>query len=164
MKFISIIMGSKSDYEVVSEAAKVLESFGVKYELIISSAHRSPERTISYVTQAEKKGVVAFICAAGMAAHLAGVVAAHTTKPVIGVPMAGGALSGVDALYSTVQMPAGMPVATLAVGKAGAINSAYLAMQILALSDNELSLKLAEDRAKKAAAVAKDSASVEVIL
>lgn len=164
MKFISIIMGSKSDYEVVSEAAKVLESFGVKYELIISSAHRSPERTISYVAQAEKKGVVAFICAAGMAAHLAGAVAAHTTKPVIGVPMAGGALSGVDALYSTVQMPAGMPVATLAVGKAGAINSAYLAMQILALSDNELSLKLAEDRAKKAAAVAKDSASVEVIL
>ncbi|BCX79362.1 5-(carboxyamino)imidazole ribonucleotide mutase [Campylobacter sp. 19-13652] len=164
MKFISIIMGSKSDYEVVSEAAKVLESFGVKYELIISSAHRSPERTISYVTAAEKKGVVAFICAAGMAAHLAGVVAAHTTKPVIGVPMAGGALSGVDALYSTVQMPAGMPVATLAVGKAGAINSAYLAMQILALSDAELSQKLADDRAKKAAAVAKDSASVEVIL
>lgn len=164
MKFISIIMGSKSDYEVVSEAAKVLEGFGVKYELIISSAHRSPERTISYVAQAEKKGVVAFICAAGMAAHLAGVVAAHTTKPVIGVPMAGGALSGVDALYSTVQMPAGMPVATLAVGKAGAINSAYLAMQILALSDAELSQKLADDRAKKAAAVARDSASVEVIL
>lgn len=164
MKFVSIIMGSKSDYEIVKEAAKVLESFDVKYELIISSAHRSPARTHEYVSAAEKKGAQVFICAAGMAAHLAGAVAAHSTKPVIGVPMAGGSLSGVDALYSTVQMPSGMPVATLAIGKAGAINSAYLAMQILALSDESLAAKLRADREAKAAAVANDSADVEVIL
>lgn len=164
MKFVSIIMGSKSDYEIVKEAAKVLESFDVKYELIISSAHRSPARTHEYVSAAEQKGAQVFICAAGMAAHLAGAVAAHSTKPVIGVPMAGGSLSGVDALYSTVQMPSGMPVATLAIGKAGAINSAYLAMQILALSDESLAAKLRADREAKAAAVANDSADVEVIL
>ena len=117
MKFVSIIMGSKSDYEIVSEAAKTLEKFGVKYELIISSAHRSPKRTSEYVANAEKKGAKVFIAAAGMAAHLAGAIAANTTKPVIGIPMAGSALSGVDALYSTVQMPSGMPVATLAIGK-----------------------------------------------
>lgn len=105
-----------------------------------------------------------FIAAAGMAAHLAGAIAANTTRPVIGIPMSGGALNGVDALYSTVQMPSGMPVATLAIGKAGAINSAYLAMQILALSDSELAQKLKADRTAKAQGVASDSASVEVIL
>lgn len=164
MKFVSILMGSKSDYDIVSEAAKIFESFNVKYELIISSAHRSPQRTIEYVKNAENKGAQVFICAAGMAAHLAGAVAAHTVKPVIGIPMGGGSLSGVDALYSTVQMPSGMPVATLAIGKAGAINSAYLAMQILALNDCELEGKLKEDREKKADAVAADSAKVEVLL
>lgn len=164
MKFVSILMGSKSDYDIVSEAAKIFESFNVKYELIISSAHRSPQRTIEYVKNAENKGAQVFICAAGMAAHLAGAVAAHTVKPVIGIPMGGGSLSGVDALYSTVQMPSGMPVATLAIGKAGAINSAYLAMQILALNDCELESKLKEDREKKADAVAADSAKVEVLL
>ena len=142
MKFVSIIMGSKSDYEIVSEAAKTLEKFGVKYELIISSAHRSPKRTSEYVANAEKKGAKVFIAAAGMAAHLAGAIAANTTKPVIGIPMAGSALSGVDALYSTVQMPSGMPVATLAIGKAGAINAAYLAVQILALEDEGLASAL----------------------
>lgn len=164
MKFVSIIMGSKSDYEIVSEAAKLLEKFSVPYELIISSAHRSPERTHEYVKAAEKKGAQVFIAAAGMAAHLAGALAANTTRPVIGIPMGGGALSGVDALYSTVQMPGGMPVATVAIGKAGAINAAYLAMQILALNDSELYAKLKADRVAKAEAVAADSASVEVIL
>nr|WP_194239100.1 5-(carboxyamino)imidazole ribonucleotide mutase [Campylobacter sp. RM9328] len=157
-------MGSKSDYEIVSEAAKLLEKFEVKYELIISSAHRSPERTHEYVKNAEVKGAQVFIAAAGMAAHLAGAIAANTTKPVIGIPMAGSALGGVDALYSTVQMPSGMPVATLAIGKAGAINSAYLAMQILALSDDVLAKKLKEDRKAKEEALKADSAKVEVIL
>ena len=164
MKFVSIIMGSKSDYEIVSEAAKTLEKFGVKYELIISSAHRSPKRTSEYVTNAEKKGAKVFIAAAGMAAHLAGAIAANTTKPVIGIPMAGSALGGVDALYSTVQMPSGMPVATLAIGKAGAINAAYLAVQILALEDDSLANALKADREAKIKALEDDSSKVEVIL
>lgn len=164
MKFISIVMGSKSDYEIVSEAAKLLEKFDVKYELIISSAHRSPERTSEYIKNAEKKGAQVFIAAAGMAAHLAGAIAANTTKPVIGIPMSGSALNGMDALYSTVQMPSGMPVATLAIGKAGAINSAYLAMQILALSDEGLAKKLTADREAKKETLRRDSAEVEVIL
>lgn len=164
MKFVSIIMGSKSDYDIVNEAAKLLEKFGVKYELIISSAHRSPKRTHDYVKNAEEKGAKVFIAAAGMAAHLAGAVAANTTKPVIGIPMAASALNGVDALYSTVQMPSGMPVATLAIGKAGAINAAYLAMQILALDDDNLAKKLKDDRLEKQDSLIADSAKVEVIL
>ncbi len=164
MRFISIIMGSKSDYDVMQECAKVLDKFGVPYELIISSAHRSPHRTKNYVTQAEAKGAKVFICAAGMAAHLAGVVASLTVKPVIGVPMKGGFMDGMDALLSTVQMPAGMPVATVAVGKAGAVNAAYLAMQILAIDDEELRAKLEEDRLAKAKKVEADSSEVEVII
>ncbi|DAB33403.1 MAG TPA: 5-(carboxyamino)imidazole ribonucleotide mutase [Sulfurospirillum sp. UBA12182] len=161
MKFVSILMGSKSDYEVMSEAAKILEKFSVAYELVVSSAHRSPERTHEYVKSAEEKGAKVFIAAAGMAAHLAGVVASLTTKPVIGVPMKGGAMDGMDAMLSTVQMPAGMPVATVAIGKAGAINSAYLAMQILAIEDEELRVKLLEDRILKAKKVESDSLEVE---
>ena len=164
MRFISIIMGSKSDYDVMQECAKVLDKFGVPYELIISSAHRSPHRTKNYVMQAEEKGAKVFICAAGMAAHLAGVVASLTVKPVIGVPMKGGFMDGMDALLSTVQMPAGMPVATVAVGKAGAVNAAYLAMQILAIDDAELRAKLEEDRLSKAKKVEADSSEVEVII
>ncbi len=162
MKFVSIIMGSKSDYKIMEEAAKILEKFGVPHELIISSAHRSPERTHEYVKGAEAKGAKVFIAAAGMAAHLAGVVASLTTKPVIGVPMKGGAMDGLDAMLSTVQMPAGMPVATVALGKAGAMNSAYLAMQILATNDEELYTKLLEDRILKAKKVESDSDEVEV--
>ena len=164
MKFVSIIMGSKSDYEVVYEAAKILNEFGAAYEMIVSSAHRSPARTAKYVADVEKKGAQVFICAAGMAAHLAGAVAANTTKPVLGVPLGGSALSGVDALYSTVQMPAGIPVATLAIGKAGAKIAAYLAVQILALNDEVLSSKLKADRAAKAEALKKDSEQIEVLL
>ena len=148
----------------MKECAKTLESFSIPYELIISSAHRSPERTKNYIKQAEEKGAQIFVAAAGMAAHLAGAVAAHTTKPVIGVPMKGGAMDGMDAMLSTVQMPAGMPVATVALGKAGAVNAAYLAMQILALDDTELATKLYEDRIAKAKKVETDSAEIEVIL
>jgi len=164
MKFVSIILGSKSDYEIMKECSKTLEYFTIPYEIIISSAHRSPERTKNYIKTAEKKGARVFIAAAGMAAHLAGALAATTTKPVIGVPMKGGAMDGMDAMLSTVQMPSGMPVATVALGKAGAINAAYLAMQILALDDEELATKLQEDRVAKAKKVETDSAEIEVLL
>ena len=162
MKFVSIIIGSKSDHEVMSECVKVLDKFGVLHELVISSAYRSPERTHAYVKGAEEKGARVFIAASGMAAHLAGAISALTTKPVIGVPMQGGAIDGMDALLSTVQMPSGMPVATVTLGKTGAINSAYLAMQILALEDNDLSVKLQEDRILKAKKVEIDSSDLEI--
>lgn len=164
MDFVSIVMGSKSDYEVVSEAGKILEKFGVKYELIITSAHRSPKRTAEYVAKAEQKGAKLFIAAAGMAAHLAGVIAAHTTKPVLGVPMSGTNLASMDSLFSTVQMPRGIPVATLAIGKAGAVNAAYLAVQILALNDENLALALQKDRQTQENQLIADSKSVEVLL
>jgi 5-(carboxyamino)imidazole ribonucleotide mutase len=141
-----------------------LESFNVKYELIISSAHRSPQRTKRYIEEAEKKGAKVFIAAAGMAAHLAGALAATTTKPVIGVPMKGGAMDGMDAMLSTVQMPAGMPVATVALGRAGAVNAAYLAIQILAITDKELAIKMREDRVVKEKKIVYDSREVEVLL
>ncbi|HEB9286441.1 5-(carboxyamino)imidazole ribonucleotide mutase [Campylobacter coli] len=164
MKFVSIMMGSKSDYEIMSECAKTLEKFGVKYELIISSAHRSPKRTKEYIKEAETKGAKVFIAAAGMAAHLAGAVAAYTTKPVLGVPMPGSALASMDSLFSTVQMPGGIPVGTLAVGKAGAKNAAYLAMQILALNDEALAEALKQDRKNQEENLISDSKSVEVLL
>ena len=164
MDFVSIIMGSKSDYEIMKNCADTLESFHVKYELIISSAHRSPQRTKDYIKEAEEKGAKVFIAAAGMAAHLAGALSAGTTKPVIGVPMKGGAMDGMDAMLSTVQMPSGMPVATVALGKAGAVNSAYLAMQILAISDQELAVKLKEDRIVKEKKVENDSKEIEVLI
>ncbi|HIH1870502.1 TPA: 5-(carboxyamino)imidazole ribonucleotide mutase [Campylobacter jejuni] len=164
MNFVSILMGSKSDYETMKESAKTLESFGVKYELIISSAHRSPKRTKEYIANAEEKGAKVFIVAAGMAAHLAGAVAAYTTKPVLGVPMSGSNLASMDSLFSTVQMPSGIPVGTLAIGKAGAINAAYLAMQILAIYDVDLAQKLKEDRLEKEKKLASDSKEVEVLL
>lgn len=164
MKFVAILMGSKSDYEVMSEAARVLEGFNVKYELIITSAHRSPKRTKEYIKEAEQKGAQVFIAAAGMAAHLAGAVAAYTTKPVLGVPMSGGNLASMDSLFSTVQMPSGIPVGTLAIGKAGAMNAAYLAVQILAIGDEDLAKALKEERRAKEEKLIKDSKSVEVIL
>ncbi len=164
MKFVSILMGSKSDYEIMSECAKTLEKFNVKYELIITSAHRSPKRTKEYIKEAEKKGAKVFIAAAGMAAHLAGAVAAYTTKPVLGVPMTGSSLASMDSLFSTVQMPSGIPVGTLAIGKAGAINAAYLAMQILALDDEILAESLKQDRKLKEEKLIDDSKSVEVLL
>ncbi len=155
-------MGSKSDYETMKKCINTLEEFGARYEVVISSAHRSPARTKEYIKNAEQKGACVFIAAAGMAAHLAGAVAANTIKPVIGLPLSGSKLSGIDALYSTVQMPSGMPVATVAID--GSVNAAYLAIQILALSDEELGKKLQKDRLKKAQKVEEDSASIEKLL
>ena len=162
MDFIGIIMGSKSDYETMSECVEVLKKFDCLYEVIISSAHRSAERTREYIADAQNRGACVFIAAAGMAAHLAGAVAAETCRPVIGVPLNASALNGIDSLLSTVQMPSAMPVATMAIGKAGAINAAYLAMQILALKNEELAGKLIQDRVMKAKKVELDSAEIEV--
>lgn len=164
MKFVSIIIGSKSDYEIANECSKILSNFDVPFELIISSAHRSPERTQEYVKDASERGAQIFICMAGMAAHLAGAVAAMSVKPVIGVPMPGSAIDGIDALYSTVQMPGGIPVATVAIGKAGAKNAAYLALQILALNNESIASKLADDRAKQSEALIEDSKKIEVLI
>ncbi|HHD81740.1 MAG TPA: 5-(carboxyamino)imidazole ribonucleotide mutase [Campylobacterales bacterium] len=164
MKFVSIIMSSKTDHPIMSECADTFKKFGVPYELIISSAHRSPERTKAYIEEAEAKGAQVFVAASGMSAHLAGALAATTTKPVLGVPMEKGPLNGEDALLSTVMMPAGMPVGTVAIGKAGAVNAAYLAIQIMALDDDELKVKLQEDRISKAKKVELDSSTVEVRL
>ena len=139
---VSILFGSESDRGTMEETVRVLERFGVQHEIEAASAHRTPDKVRDLVRSAESRGVGVFIAAAGMANHLAGAVAAHTTLPVIGVPLAGSALAGADALYSTVQMPSGVPVATVAIGSAGAKNAAVLAVQILALADPALRLKL----------------------
>lgn len=143
---VLIVMGSESDLPVMQEAADILERFGVPWEMRISSAHRSPARTMALASEAADRGIRIIIAGAGMAAHLAGVVAAKTILPVIGVPMPGGALNGVDALYSTVQMPGGIPVATMAIGKAGAKNAGLFAVQVLALTDERLVRALHEFR------------------
>ena len=157
--FVAILMGSDTDLPVMQATLGVLKSLGVNYEVKISSAHRTPEATKNYVLDAESRGCQVFICAAGLAAHLAGNVAAHTLKPVIGVPMDGGPLNGMDALLSTVQMPGGIPVATVAIGKAGAKNAGYLAAQILSLADTALAQRLKDERAKNVADIlAKDAA------
>jgi len=139
---VLIVMGSDSDIPVMDEAEKVLKEFGVPCEMRISSAHRCPHRTATLAAEAAGRGISVIIAGAGMAAHLAGVIAAETILPVIGVPIVGGALSGVDALYSTVQMPGGVPVATVAIGKAGAKNAGILAVQMLALADEALAGRL----------------------
>ncbi len=153
MSWIAILMGSASDWPIMQGTTEVLERLGVDYEVKITSAHRTPQATMDYVVDAQGRDVAAFICAAGMAAHLAGAVAAHTIRPVIGVPIDSGPLSGFDALLSTVQMPGGIPVATVAVGKSGAKNAAYLAAQILAVSDDTIAKKLREDRHENGAKV-----------
>jgi 5-(carboxyamino)imidazole ribonucleotide mutase len=159
--FIAILMGSDSDLPVMTAAVDVLRSLDVEFEIKVSSAHRTPVQTHNYVKDADERGAVAFICAAGMAAHLAGAVAANTTKPVIGVPI-NSSLDGLDALLSTVQMPGGIPVATVAIGKAGAKNAAYLAAQIMAVADADLAEKLKQERqANTDAVVAKDAALQE---
>ena len=144
--FVAILMGSDSDLPVVQSTLDTLGSLGVPYEVKITSAHRTPAATHAYVKDADGRGCAIFICAAGLAAHLAGTVAGLTLKPVIGIPMDGGPLSGMDSLLSTVQMPGGIPVATVAIGKAGAKNAAYLAAQMLALSDPAIAARLGEDR------------------
>lgn len=139
---VGILMGSDSDWTVMSAAADRLRALGVAHEVTVLSAHRSPQRTAEYAAEARRRGLQVIIAGAGMAAHLAGVVAAHTTLPVIGVPLDAGTLGGLDALLATVQMPPGIPVATVAIGKAGADNAAILAAQILALADAELAARL----------------------
>jgi 5-(carboxyamino)imidazole ribonucleotide mutase len=140
-------MGSKSDEETVRPCADVLKELGIAFAITVSSAHRTPERTREIVLEQERAGARVFICAAGMAAHLAGAVAAVTVKPVIGIPVSGGSLAGMDALFSTVQMPPGYPVATVALDTAGARNAAWLAAQILALSEPALREKIEAARA-----------------
>ena len=158
---VVILMGSASDLPHVAAAVAVLRDLGVSVATHVSSAHRTPQRTVELVRQAEAAGTRVFICAAGMAAHLAGVVAAHTLRPVLGVPLPGGVLDGVDALLSTVQMPGGIPVATFAVGKAGAKNAAFFAAQVIAGERAEVAAALAEQRRAGAAAVAAADDEVE---
>ena len=152
---IGIVMGSTSDWETMKAAAKVLEEFGVRYEAKAMSAHRTPQAVAEWASNAQKNGMKAIIAAAGGAAHLAGVVAAHSTLPVLGVPMPSKHLQGLDSLLSTVQMPKGIPVATFAIGEAGAANAALFAVALLALSDSSLQKKLSDFRAKQTEAVLK---------
>jgi 5-(carboxyamino)imidazole ribonucleotide mutase len=141
---VSIVMGSDSDLQIMSEAAKIMEQFSIPHELFLTSAHRSPARTMSFAQGAADRGIQIMIVGAGAAAHLAGVIASHTLLPVIGVPIDATSLKGLDALLSTVQMPGGIPVATMAIGKAGARNAALLAIRILALTDKRLQDQLAD--------------------
>jgi len=150
---VGILMGSDSDYEIMAEAARALREFGVPFEVTVTSAHRTPERTSEYVSQAPGRGIRVLIAGAGAAAHLAGVVAAETTLPVIAVPIDATALNGLDALLAMVQMPAGIPVATMAIGKAGARNAGIFAAQILAVADPLLRGKLTDQRRTMAAGV-----------
>ncbi len=148
---VGILMGSDSDLEVMREVEKRLDSFGIAYETRIMSAHRTPAKAAEYAATAEQRGLEVIICGAGAAAHLAGAIAANTTLPVIGIPIDSSSLKGLDALLATVQMPAGIPVATMAIGKAGAANAGILAAQIIARKDAEIAAKLAH--AKKEMAV-----------
>ena len=151
--FVAVMMGSDSDFPVMKSTLQVLDAFGVRYEVRVSSAHRTPAATRDYVLDALARGCAVYIAAAGMAAHLAGAVAALTVRPVIGVPVDSGPLRGEDALLSTVQMPGGIPVATVAVGEAGAKNAGYLAAQILAVTDDALASKLRAERERIAAEI-----------
>ncbi|MBN2198677.1 MAG: 5-(carboxyamino)imidazole ribonucleotide mutase [Candidatus Aminicenantes bacterium] len=157
---IVILIGSESDLDIVADARRILEEFGVSHRLEVSSAHRSPERTRTLITESEEQGAKIFIAVAGKAAHLAGFVAGQTTLPVIGVPVESGGLGGMDALLSTVQMPKGVPVATMGLGKSGASNAAVLAVQILSLADPALRKKLVEYKKTLAAQVENSSRSI----
>jgi 5-(carboxyamino)imidazole ribonucleotide mutase len=157
--WVCIVMGSDSDGKVMSEAAAALDEFGVQYQMFVASAHRSPERTHKIIVESERDGAAVFIAGAGMAAHLPGVVASFTTRPVIGVPLSGSALEGVDALYAVVQMPPGIPVATVAID--GGRNAGILAAQILATADERLAARLKENRAAMAERVAEKSKKIE---
>ena len=152
---VGIVMGSDSDWPLVRKACETLDGFGVKYETRVISAHRTPELAIEYSRSAEKRGLKVIIAAAGGAAHLGGVLAAGTVLPVIGIPVAGGALNGLDALYATVQMPSGVPVATVACGSAGPTNAALLAVQILGTADKRLRTKFHQHKKVLAEKVAK---------
>jgi phosphoribosylaminoimidazole carboxylase PurE protein len=142
LPIVSVVMGSDSDLPIMQEAIDMLDSFGIPYELYLTSAHRAPERTASFAQSAAGRGIRIIIAGAGAAAHLAGVIASHTTLPVIGVPIDATSLKGLDALLATVQMPGGIPVATMAIGKTGAKNAALMAVRILALQDSSIDKKL----------------------
>lgn len=159
MKKVAIVMGSDSDAPVMAKAAKVLESYEIPYEVHVYSAHRTPMQAAEFATNAKENGFGVIIAGAGMAAALAGVLAAHTTLPVIGVPLKSAVLEGTDALLATVMMPSGIPVATVAID--GSKNAAYLAAEIIALSDESLAEKIAEDRKKQSEAVLKKDAEIQ---
>jgi phosphoribosylaminoimidazole carboxylase PurE protein len=161
---VSIVMGSDSDLDIMREAAKSLDEFGIAYEIDVTSAHRSPDRTAEYAKKAASRGVRVIIAGAGGAAHLAGVIAAHTTLPVIGVPIPSTSLNGMDSLLATVQMPAGIPVATVAIGKPGATNAGLLAAQILGLSMENISKKLQSHKQKLANGVEEKSRKLKATL
>ncbi len=161
MAWVAVLMGSETDWPTMRACTEVLDALAIRFEVRVTSAHRTPAATAQYVEDAASRGCRVFICAAGLAAHLAGAVAAHTTRPVIGVPMHGGPLNGADALLSTVMMPGGVPVATVAVGKAGARNAGYLAAQMLAIADADLAARIATDRQANAAKVAAQNESVQ---
>ena len=161
---VSIVMGSDSDLDIMREAATALEDFGIGYEIDVTSAHRSPERTAEFAQNAASRGIRVIIAGAGGAAHLAGVIAAHTSLPVIGVPIPSTALNGLDSLLATVQMPAGIPVATVAIGKPGATNAGILAAQILALSNASLAKKLKGHKEKLANSVEEKSRKLKITL
>ncbi|HYH01051.1 MAG TPA: 5-(carboxyamino)imidazole ribonucleotide mutase [Terriglobales bacterium] len=154
---VSIVMGSDSDLEIMREAAKALDGFGIPYEIDVTSAHRSPARTSEYARNAAQRGIKVIIAGAGGAAHLAGVIAAETTLPVIGVPIPSTSLQGFDSLLSIVQMPAGIPVATVAIGKPGATNAGILAAQMIALGDPEIARKMVAHKEKLAQGVEEKS-------
>ncbi|MDA9298020.1 5-(carboxyamino)imidazole ribonucleotide mutase [Pseudomonadales bacterium] len=160
--FVAILMGSDSDLPVMKAGCEVLKNLGVRYEVRVTSAHRTPEDTRDFILDAEQRGCAVFIAGAGMAAHLAGAVAAHTLKPVIGVPIDSGPLQGFDALLSTVQMPGGVPVATVAIGKAGAKNAGYLAAQMLALADEALHGRLLAERAANAESIRQKNHNLDI--
>ena len=151
--FVAVLMGSDSDLPVMQATIDLLDRLQVSYEVRITSAHRTPDDTREYVRDADKRGCAVFIAGAGLAAHLAGAVAAHTVRPVIGVPIDSGPLRGFDALLSTVQMPGGIPVAGMAIGKSGAKNAAYLAAQIIAVNDEDLKHALERERADNAESI-----------
>ena len=161
---VSIVMGSDSDLDIMREAAKALDGFGIVYEVDVTSAHRSPDRTADYARKAAGRGVRVIIAGAGGAAHLAGVIAAHTTLPVIGVPIPSTSLNGLDSLLATVQMPAGIPVATVAIGKPGATNAGILAAQILGLSSAPLAKKLEDHKETLANGVEEKSKKLKITL
>ena len=163
-KTVAILMGSKTDWPEIRPAFDTLAKYGVAAEVHVCSAHRTPDAAAAFARDAAGRGLKVIIAAAGSAAHLAGVLAAHTILPVIGIPVAGGALNGIDALYSTVQMPGGIPVATVAVGKAGPVNAALLAVSILALSDPELQRKLEAHKESLRQAVEKANAELQAEL
>ena len=161
--FVAILMGSDNDLPQMQGAIDVLKKFSIRTEVKVTSAHRTPQATHTYVVDAEKRGCAVYIAGAGMAAHLAGAVAANTTRPVIGVPI-NASLDGLDSLLATVQMPGGIPVATVAIGKAGAKNAAYLAAQILGIADKDLSDKVKDERADNARIVEEKNLSLQAKL